>query len=152
MTALRVLLVDDDPNQLEIINFSMGGEDQSLHLETAISADKALELLKEKKFDCVVSDYQMPRMNGVEFCEKLRGEGYEDSFVLFTCHDEDEVEERALKVGADDCLVKGENLSSISVLGKRIKDIVSRRRYFEGFDSSKFIQGHNKRFIHYLKA
>ena len=83
LNALRVLLVDDDPNQLEIINLSMGGEDQSFHLETARSADKALELLKEKQFDCIVSDYQMPRMNGVEFCEKLRGEGYEDSFILF---------------------------------------------------------------------
>jgi CheY-like chemotaxis protein len=57
---LHVLLVEDDPSQLELIKLSLGSMDKSFIFETAYSAEKAQELIHSHPFDCIVSNYFMP--------------------------------------------------------------------------------------------
>jgi CheY-like chemotaxis protein len=70
---IRVLHVDDELGFLEIARqcLEMQG---SFQVETASSVEEALEKLKEKEYDAVVSDYQMPGKDGLEFLEMLRKE------------------------------------------------------------------------------
>lgn len=71
---LRVLGMDDDPNTLKLLRLTLeqvGGFDAVL----VDSATEALEVLKQREFDLVVSDAMMPEMNGLEFCEAARALG-----------------------------------------------------------------------------
>ncbi|MEZ4813829.1 MAG: diguanylate cyclase [Bdellovibrionota bacterium] len=61
-----VLVVDDDPDTLLLIK----GILKDYHLESAENPLEALKLLSKKNFDVILSDYQMPEMNGVEFLKK----------------------------------------------------------------------------------
>jgi CheY-like chemotaxis protein len=102
--------------------------DNSFIFEKANSVEKAQELIHSQPFDCIVSNYFMPRVNGVDFCEKLRAEGCDTPFILFTVQDDKKVLERALSFGVDDYLEKGPSLEINAVLAEKIKSLVSRHR------------------------
>jgi CheY-like chemotaxis protein len=127
-SGVRVLFVDDDPTQLELIELSLGRMNKGFRFESANSAERAQELISDQPFDCIVSNYYMPYMNGVDFCEKLRAEGCGTPFILFTCQDDNKVFERALNVGVDDYLEKGPSLTVNTVLAEKIISVVSKRR------------------------
>lgn len=103
---IRVLLVDDEPNLLEMSKDymeSMGG----LDIIVVDSAQTALGILETEQFDIIVSDYQMPDMNGIEFLMELRSNGDDTPFILFTGRGREEVAIKALNLGADFYIQKG---------------------------------------------
>ena len=67
---MRVLHVDDDPAFLKVAKqcLEMQGE---IEVDTASSVNEASEKLKKKDYDAVVSDYQMPGKDGLEFLKEL---------------------------------------------------------------------------------
>lgn len=66
MTVIKILLVDDQEELLDItrIFLEKGGD---IVVETSTSAITAIEMLREHKYDAIVSDYEMPQMDGIEF-------------------------------------------------------------------------------------
>ena len=67
---ISILLVDDETELLEIARLYL--EDQrGFRVQSASSAKEALHLIQETLFDVVVSDYQMPVMDGIQFLKKL---------------------------------------------------------------------------------
>jgi PleD family two-component response regulator len=68
---LRVLHVDDDYCFLKVSNKILEMEGK-IKVETAISVDEAFEKLKQVDYDVVVSDFEMPGKNGLQFLEELR--------------------------------------------------------------------------------
>jgi CheY-like chemotaxis protein len=69
--ALRILAMDDDPTTLRLLRLTLkdiGGFDAVI----VTSAREALEQMKAREFDAVISDAMMPDMNGKEFCEHAR--------------------------------------------------------------------------------
>jgi len=67
ITKSKILLVDDESNVLKAIGRLLRDYD----ITALTSAEEALLVAKEVKFDLVISDYRMPGMNGVEFLIKL---------------------------------------------------------------------------------
>ncbi|MGD0805680.1 MAG: response regulator [Candidatus Bathyarchaeia archaeon] len=126
---IRVLLVDDDPCQLELIETAIRGIDKSLIFEKANSGEKALELVHGKHFDCLVSNYIMPRMSGLELFEKLRAEGYYIPFILFTALDDESMAKSARQIGVDDIIEKEPSLTVYNVLAQRIVSLVSTKMH-----------------------
>ncbi len=106
---MRVLFVDDEPEILEQAEiFLERKEFGELEVETAVSAEEGLELLEEGSFEVVVSDYQMPEMDGLEFLKTVRDEMCSDiPFIVFTGKGREEVAMEALNLGADRYLQKG---------------------------------------------
>ncbi|HUV24163.1 MAG TPA: response regulator [Methanomassiliicoccales archaeon] len=103
---IRVLLVDDEPNLLEMSKDymeSMGG----LDIIVVDSAPTALGILEIEQFDIIVSDYQMPDKDGIEFLKELRSNGDDTPFILFTGRGREEVAIKALNLGADFYIQKG---------------------------------------------
>jgi PAS domain S-box-containing protein len=70
-------------------------------VETASSVKEAMKKLEETDFDVIVSDYQMPEKDGLEFLEELREKGDHIPFILFTGKGREEVAVKALNLGAD---------------------------------------------------
>ncbi len=110
---MRVLFVDDDSAIREQTKIFLERENDRLAVETASSADKALGLLEENNYDAIVSDYQMPGTDGLEFLEIVREERNSDiPFIIFTGKGREEVAMEALNLGADRYLQKGGNPKS----------------------------------------
>jgi DNA-binding response OmpR family regulator len=101
----RILLVDDDELELEL----MADRLKSLGFETHTVSDgsAALELLKTQSFPVVITDWQMPRMDGIRLTEQLRNQGDSETFIMMlTVLDDHSSHERGYFAGVDDYLSK----------------------------------------------
>jgi two-component system cell cycle response regulator len=101
----RVLLVDDDELELEL----MADRLRSLGFETHTVSDggAALDLLRTQSFPLVITDWQMPHMNGIQMTERLRAEGDNETYIIMlTVLDDASSHERGYFAGVDDYLSK----------------------------------------------
>jgi PAS domain S-box-containing protein len=103
---LSVLLVDDEPSILNLARLFIEKEG-SIMVDTASSATEAMEKMKEKQYDAVVSDYVMADMNGIEFLKMLRAQDDKTPFIIFTGKGREEVVIEAINNGASYYLQKG---------------------------------------------
>ncbi|MCJ7718700.1 response regulator, partial [Candidatus Bathyarchaeota archaeon] len=97
---IRVLHVDDEPCLLKIAKQCLEMEGH-LKVDTACSVEEAMEKIKKESYDAIVSDYQMPGKNGLQFLGELRQSGNGVPFIIFTGKGREEVIIRALNLGAD---------------------------------------------------
>lgn len=103
---IRVVLIDDEEDFLELAERFLEKDESKIDLTMFRSAPDALDLIKEGNFDAVVSDYKMPRMNGIELLKELRKDGNDIPFILLTGKGKEEVAMEALNEGADRYLIK----------------------------------------------
>ena len=107
-TVKRSLLIADDSlttrTLLRNIMLSAGYD-----VETAVDGVDAWNKAQQRKFDCIMSDIEMPNMNGWEFCARVKRDGRlaETPLVLITSLSKDEERRRGLELGADAYIVKG---------------------------------------------
>ncbi len=123
-----VLLVDDEPFELELgaLFLERGGE---LRVVPFTSAIAALDAMRERHYDAIVSDYQMPGMDGISFLKAVRSEFGEIPFILFTGRGREEVVIAALNNGADFYVQKGgDPLAQYAELANGIRQAVLRRQ------------------------
>jgi len=104
--AIRILLIDDEEALLEIAKIFLEQE-QGFEVETSLSAQDALDKLKRDRFDVIISDYQMPGMNGIELLKKLKSAGDTTPYILFTGRGREDVAIDALNNGASFYIQKG---------------------------------------------
>lgn len=106
--GIDVLYVDDEPSLLELGKTFLEKEESQLNVETTPRPEKALEMLNENDYDAVISDYQMPSMDGLDLLETIRKErGNDIPFIMFTGKGREEVAMDALNLGANRYLRKG---------------------------------------------
>lgn len=101
-----VLYVDDETALLEVGKIFLEGSG-ALRLDTAESAKEAIEKLNAGSYDGIISDYLMPRMDGLTFLQYIRASFGDLPFILFTGKGREEVAIEALNSGADYYLQKG---------------------------------------------
>jgi len=102
---ISVLCVDDDEAYLEITKKYLE-EPGVLAVTTALSVPEALKKMQTNQFDAVVTDYQMPVMNGIEFIRAVRAENPHLPLILFTGKGREDVVIDAYNSGADYYLQK----------------------------------------------
>jgi len=102
----HILYVDDEPALLEVGKLFLEQSGQ-FSVDIITSAPDALTLLDSKTYDAIISDYQMPGMDGIEFLKKVRTSGNTIPFILFTGRGREEVVILAINSGADFYLQKG---------------------------------------------
>lgn len=100
-----VLLVDDEQIILDIGKLFLE-QSGGLSVRTAISVNDALQLMKNETFDAIVSDYQMPKMNGLEFLLYIRKRS-DVPFIIFTGRGREEIVIEAMNNGANFYVQKG---------------------------------------------
>ena len=125
--TIHVLHVDDEQEFLLIAARMIMSIDPNLRIESTTSPQEALEMIKKKGYDCIVSDYRMPVSDGIKFAERVRKES-NIPFILYTGQGSEEVAERAFGAGIDDYLRKEMEPSHYEVLVKRIRVAVGAYR------------------------
>lgn len=122
---MKILLVDDDPLFLELSKTFLEVF-HDITSDTVNSAREALQRLENYSYDVVVSDYDMPLMDGITFLKTIRDKRIDIPFILFTGVGRDELMHQAIENGADSFIQKiGDPKTQFSELSKRIWQTVS---------------------------
>jgi two-component system alkaline phosphatase synthesis response regulator PhoP len=102
----RVLVVEDDPDIVELITHYLDGE--GLHVEALADGVEAYNRLKEERFDLLVLDLQIPGMDGLSLCAALRRDPDTENLaiIMLTARGDESDRIVGLEVGADDYVVK----------------------------------------------
>jgi PAS domain S-box-containing protein len=106
MGKIRTLVVDDEPDILDLTKIFLEVY-QDIEVVQASSAIDALFFMGREEFDVVVSDYQMPSMDGLQLLRALKDQGSHIPFILFTGKGRESVVVEALNLGASYYLQKG---------------------------------------------
>lgn len=110
----RILVVDDELSMREFISILL--EREGYEVVTAADAATALERLAASTIDLVISDVQMPGLNGLELLARIRESSPETAVLLITAYSTAEQAVEAMKLGAYDYLAKPFKVEEIKVL------------------------------------
>ena len=123
---INVLYVDDEPALLELTKLFLE-QSGEFSVDIIVSAQEAAGLLRDHHYDAIISDYQMPGMNGIEFLRQVRQSGNLIPFIIFTGKGREEVVIEAIDSGADSYLQKGgDPRVQFAELGQKIRQMVRR--------------------------
>jgi PAS domain S-box-containing protein len=123
-----ILYVDDEPGLLEIGQLFLENTGE-FTVMTVDSGEEALGRLSRTDFDAVISDYQMPGMDGIELLKRVRKTYGALPFILFTGRGREEIVIEAINNGADSYLQKGgDPQTQFAELGHRVRQAIQRRR------------------------
>ncbi|MDD3398566.1 MAG: PAS domain S-box protein [Candidatus Methanomethylophilaceae archaeon] len=135
--GFRILYVDDEPGLLELGKIFLE-MNQGIIVDTASGPHEALTRMESHRYGVVVSDYQMPEMDGIEFLKKLRGDGNDVPFIIFTGKGREEVVIEALNNGADFYLQKGGDArSQFAELWNMVRHVLDRRASEKELNASR---------------
>ena len=123
---LKILLVDDEPDILEIVGYNLSAE--GYQVITADNGADAVKLAKKKKPQLIILDVMMPEMDGIEACAQIRKlPELEETIIAFlTARGEDYSQMAGFDAGADDYITKPIKpkvlVSKVKALLRRFKD------------------------------
>ncbi|MGS0526119.1 response regulator transcription factor [Zobellia nedashkovskayae] len=123
---IKILLVDDEPDILEIVGYNLTSEGYQVF--TAKNGVEGVAMAKKKQPHLIILDVMMPEMDGIEACETIRSTaGLENSIITFlTARGEDYSQVAGFDAGADDYITKPIRpkvlVSKVKALLRRLKE------------------------------
>jgi two-component system sensor histidine kinase/response regulator len=101
-----ILIVDDNPQNLQVLANLL--QEEHYEIEFAINGESTLEWLKNKQFDIILLDINMPGMNGFEVCKRIRSdkETQDIPIIFLSAEAERESILKGFEVGAQDFVIK----------------------------------------------
>ncbi len=133
---LRILLVEDDPDDFILVRDALRGLDGSrMSLEWVEDAEEALEAMASGRHDVCLLDYRLGAYTGLELMAEARQRGAQLPVILLTGHSDTEVDRQAQKAGAVDFLVKAQMTPVL--LERSIRYSVQHARTLEALRRSR---------------
>lgn len=120
MERKRILVVDDEPLIIKGLKFSL--EQDGYEIDPAYDGEEAIQKFQNNIYDLLILDVMLPRMSGVEVCQKIR-EKSSTPIIMLTAKGEDMDKILGLEYGADDYMTKPFNILELKA---RIKAIFRR--------------------------
>ena len=126
---IKILCVDDEPDILEILKYNLSNE--GYNVSTAADGKSAIKIAYNIRPNLIIMDIMMPKMDGIEACEKLRSdEKFNDTIIMFlTARGEDYSHVAAYDAGADDYVTKPVKpkvlVSKVKGLLRRLKKVIA---------------------------
>ncbi len=102
----KILSVDDSPSVRKLVEYTL--KSKGFQVASAEDGVAALEIMANEKFDAIVLDINMPRMNGLEFLEKIKSSDVYASIpvIMLTTEGQEEDQDKAMDLGAMAYIVK----------------------------------------------
>lgn len=110
----RILVVDDEDSIREFLEIMLKKE--GYEVTTAEDGEKALSIFKNKSFDLVISDMQMPKINGMELLKQIKDQSPDSLFMMITAFGTTETAVEAMKMGAYDYITKPFKLDEVRIV------------------------------------
>ncbi|NGM68593.1 GAF domain-containing protein [Natronolimnobius sp. AArcel1] len=126
--SITVLVVDNEPGFADIAAQMLEHEADAITAKPATSSTRALEILANHDIDCIVSDYEMPQLSGLELLAEVREDDPNLPFILFTGRGSEEVASEAIAAGVTQYLQKGTGDEQYTLLANQIVNAVSQYR------------------------
>lgn len=126
--SISVLHVENDSEFADLTSEFLQREDSRFDIDIAADATDALEQFDVDRYDCVVSDYDLPAMTGLDFLRHVRDIAPELPFILFTGKGSEEVASEAISAGVTDYLNKDRQVEQYTILANRIQNAVTAHR------------------------
>lgn len=140
MTVLMetILVIEDDTSLREVLCTVLQTGGFAVH--SAASAEESLPILKVERLDCILADFKLPGMHGIELLRKVREQFPRLPYVLMTAFGSVAVAVEAMKSGATDYISKP---FEPSTLGSMLRDVIKHNRIIdrEGADRAKRQRG-----------
>lgn len=133
---IKVVLVNDSEEFLRALKPLIEQETEYFDIDISNKPKEVIVGVEKGSYDCVISDYKMPGMNGLELLEEVREIDEQISFVL-TSSDEKYLRE-AIEKGADDFFLKNMDPDQISVLVKRVQNIIKASEVSRKLDNQDY--------------
>lgn len=118
--TIRVLVVDEDEDVLDLTETFLERESDALTVLPEPSANAALDRVTDEDIDCLVSDYRMPEMDGLELFDAVRERDGDLPFFLLTAATDEETLDRATDAGVAGLVQKGAGTDHYTDLADRI--------------------------------
>jgi two-component system cell cycle sensor histidine kinase/response regulator CckA len=115
----RVLLLEDDPADAELITHTLQQADSGTRVDVAASRKQFTELLAKREYDIVLADYGLPNWTGMEALRELRRLGFDIPLIIVTGELGDERAVECVKAGAADYVLKDGKLGRLPTAAKR---------------------------------
>ncbi|MFC3959254.1 PAS domain-containing response regulator [Halovivax cerinus] len=129
--------MDDDSSFVDLVETFLEREREEISVRTETAVEDGMSALREERIDCVISDYEMPEQDGLDFLERVRDEFPDLPFILFTGKGDEEIASEAITAGVTEYLQKGTGTEQYTVLANRVENLVEKysaeREVFRGF-------------------
>lgn len=103
---VKVLIVEDDPLVANLLDGAVKKEKDFIVCAVAKSGQEALDFISNNQVDLILLDVYMPKMNGIEFLQKLRGKGFNQAVIMITAANDTETIQKAMSYGIMDYIIK----------------------------------------------
>ena len=135
--AKKILLVDDEPLMIKGLKYTL--EQDGYETVSAYDGEEALKVFGEQPFDLVLLDVMLPRMDGIQVCQRIR-ENSDVPIIMLTAKGEDLDKILGLEYGADDYMTKPFNILEVKA---RIKTILRRVQASGQQEDQRIIKVHD---------
>ena len=118
--SVLVLYLDDDGEWLSLVETYLEREQDCLSVRGVNDAEVGLDILKSTPIDVILSDFEMPDVDGLEFLDQVRTGHPDIPFILYTGHESDELASEAISQGATEYIQKESDPDHFSLLANHI--------------------------------
>lgn len=125
----RILCVDDNRDNAEMLGIILHQADDTYSVTTVDDAEEALKIMERQTFDLYILDYALPEISGIELCRKVREKNKQTPVMFFTAMARAADQAEAIRAGADEYLVKPNDLAKLTETVKRLLNKKSKLIY-----------------------
>ena len=134
----RILIVDDEPSLIKGLRFNLEQQD-GYQVDEAMDGEQALNMFAAGKYDLILLDLMLPKIDGMEVCQRIRSVS-NVPIIMLTAKDDDMDKIMGLEFGADDYMTKPFNMLELKA---RIKTIFRRMENSEKSRETQIIKARN---------
>lgn len=123
--STKILVVDDEHSIVELLKYNL--ENSGYEVKEAYDGEEALNMVSQERFDLIILDLMLPKIDGIEVCKRLKEEYFHIPIIMLTAKSSEADKVLGLNIGADDYITKPfsvkELIARVNALLRRIGEM-----------------------------
>ena len=109
----KILIIEDEEQIRRVLLRVLSDEDKNFDVKEAVDGKEGLSLIQKEKFDLILCDIKMPKMDGIEVLQEAKKNKFSSPFIMLTGHGNIDTAVEAMKLGAYDFISKPPDLNRL---------------------------------------